>query len=74
MSIEKFRTFEAARRALWCFEPDAEYYRRIADHFNLGRQLCPRTFPKGVFKYRSISEADRNRPGRDLTQVKDFDQ
>ncbi|MBC8419987.1 MAG: hypothetical protein KJ573_09990 [Proteobacteria bacterium] len=60
MPIEKFRTFEAARRALWCFEPDAEYYRKVADHFNLGRKLCPRNCPKGVFKYRSVSEADRN--------------
>jgi hypothetical protein len=60
MSIEKFKTFETAKRALWCFEPDAEYYRRIAAHFKLARKLCSVDSPKGVFKYRSISAAKRN--------------
>ena len=58
MSIEKFKTFEAARRALWCFEPDAEYYRKVADHFNLGRKLCPKNCPKGIFRYLSVSDWD----------------
>jgi len=60
MSIEKFKTPETARRALWCFEPDAEYYRRLAAHFKLARKLCAIDSPKGVFKYRSISEAKRS--------------
>jgi len=60
MPIEKFKSFKAARQALWCFEPDAEYYRKIAQHFNLGQKLCPRYSPKGVFKYHSVSEADKS--------------
>jgi len=68
MSIEKFKTFEAARRALWCFEPDAEYYRKLTDHWIFARKLYKKNCPRGIFKYRSISEADRNRLNGDLTQ------
>jgi len=60
MPIEKFRTHEAAKRDLWCFKPDAEYYRRLAAHFRLAQKLCPFDSPKGVFKYRSILETKRN--------------
>lgn len=58
MPIEKFETYRAASQALWCFEPDIDYYRMVAKHFNLGWQLYPRRAAKGIFKYRSISEAD----------------
>ena len=58
MPIEKFKTFEAARKALWCFEPDEEYYRKVSDHWILARKLYKKNYPRGVFKYRSISEAD----------------
>jgi hypothetical protein len=58
MPIEKFESHRAASQALWCFEPDAEYYRRVANHFNLGWKLYRRRTAKGLFKYRSISEAD----------------
>jgi len=39
MPIEKFKTFEAARKALWCFEPDEEYYRKVSDHCEGGDVL-----------------------------------
>ena len=70
MSIEKFKTPETARCALWCFKPDAEYYRRLAAHFKLARKLCPIDSPKGVFKYSSISEANSgNRKKRPITSA-----
>jgi hypothetical protein len=63
MPIEKFKSFKAAREALWCFEPDADYYRTLAEHFNLGWKLYQRRVPKGIFKYRSILEADIDEMG-----------
>ncbi len=68
MSIEKFRTFAAARRALWCFEPDAEYYRKVTDHWILARKLYKKNCPRGIFKYRSVSEANDERSRWDLRE------
>ena len=65
MPIEKFKTFEAARKALWCFEPDEEYYRKVSDHWILALKLYKKNCPRGVFKYRSVSEADE-RGDRDV--------
>jgi hypothetical protein len=61
MPIEKFKSFKAARQALWCFKPDAEYYRKLAEHFNLGWKLYPGRSVKGLSKYRSVLEADKAR-------------
>jgi len=59
MPIEKFKTTEAASRALWCFAPDSAYYRKVAAHFELGQRLCRVVSPRGVHKYRGISDVKR---------------
>ena len=59
MSVQKFRTHEEAKRALWCFNPDDEYYERVSQLFKLANQLCPPDFPRGVFKYRTIEDANK---------------
>jgi len=56
MPIEKFKTYEAAAQALWCFDPDLEYYRKVAAHFKLAGKLCRVYSKKGVYKYRNISD------------------
>ncbi len=59
MPVEKLKTFEAAERAVWCFKPDREYYRRVSAHFSLGSRLYKGVSVKGVHKYRSIAERNR---------------
>lgn len=59
MSVQKFKTHEEAQRALWCFHPDEEYYKRVSRLFKLANRLCPPNFPRGVFKYRTIEEANK---------------
>jgi hypothetical protein len=61
MGIEKFKTFEEAERALWCFKPDAEYYKRVAELWKAANRLCPPDFPSGIFKYRTIEEANKQK-------------
>lgn len=61
MGIQKFKTFEEAERALWCFHPDKEYYKRVAELWKLANYLCPPNFPRGIFKYRTIEEANRDK-------------
>ena len=64
MPIRKFRTIEemnAADTELWCAEPDAAYYQRVRKLWETSAKLNPRTFPKGVFKFRTQEEAQAQR-------------
>ena len=64
MPLKKFRSVEEMdehRRELWCDEPDAEYFQRVAELWELSSRTNPRTFPSGVFKYRSLEEAQADR-------------
>jgi hypothetical protein len=57
MAIYKFKTFEEAEKALWCFEPDKEYYIKVAELFDLAEKLHPLRYPRGIFKFKNIQEA-----------------
>ena len=64
MPLRKFRSVEEMdelRRELWCDEPDAEYFGRVGELWELSSRLNPRQFPSGVFKYRSLEEAQADR-------------
>jgi hypothetical protein len=62
MTVTKYRTFEEAERALWEFNPDDDYFRKVAAMFELMGKIQPKpAFRKGLFKYRSIEEADRDK-------------
>lgn len=65
MPFKKFRSIEemdeATRRELWCDQPDAACFRRIARLWERSARLSPRKFPKGVVKYRSLDEAQADR-------------
>lgn len=60
MSIQRFRTFEEAEQALWCSKPDKAYFQRVAWLWELSDRICPRSYPKGIFKYRTIQEANKD--------------
>lgn len=64
MPIRKFRTIEemnAADSELWCAEPDAAYYQRVRKLWETSARLNPRTYPRGVFKFRTQEEAQAQR-------------
>ncbi len=64
MPVEKFRSVEemdAARGDLWCDQPDAACFRRIARLWERSARISPRQFPKGVIKYRTLEEAQADR-------------
>jgi hypothetical protein len=64
MAIKKFRSIEEMdelRREAWCDKPDAAYFERVGRLWELGSRISPRTFPKGVFKFRSLEEAQAQR-------------
>ena len=59
MGVEKFRSFEDARRALWLEAGDPRILERIKRLGELSR--APRRAP-GVYRFRTIGEAKRPRP------------
>jgi hypothetical protein len=61
MPVQRFHTYEDARRALWCDREDPDLHRRIARLWVTSRRLAPLSIPRGLRKFRSIAEANRER-------------
>jgi hypothetical protein len=61
MPIQKFKTFEEAEKALWNFQPNDAYYARVAELWDFANKLNPISYPKGIFKFRTIEEANSHR-------------
>lgn len=66
MPVEKFRSFEEAREALWGEPGDPAYLRRIAWLWAFAERVAPRRYPPGVHRYESIDAANRARDAWDL--------
>lgn len=59
MPVIKYRSFEEAQKAMWCFWPTEEYYRKLADLFEFSNQIFShfqRPLP-GILKYKSLDQA-----------------
>lgn len=56
MGIEKYTSFEQARRDQWVLSPGADYYKRIRNFYHLIFRLNPPQDPRGIFKYHNIKE------------------
>ena len=61
MPIYKYKTFEEAEKALWNFNPDEKYYEKLAELWEFANELNPINYPKGIFKFKSIEEANQHR-------------
>lgn len=70
MPIYKYKSFEEAEKALWNFKPDQSYFDAVAELWRFANQLSPITYPRGIFKYRSIEEANKDRERWELAQAK----
>jgi len=61
MSIQKFRTLDAARQALWQQPRSSRLVTRMKALWAFSARLVPRQIPRGVRKFRSIEEANQER-------------
>ena len=61
MAVQRFRSFDEARRALRTRPDDPELPRRIGSLWRLATQITPLQIPRGVRKFRSIEEAQQER-------------
>ncbi|KPJ63624.1 MAG: hypothetical protein AMJ45_07210 [Syntrophobacter sp. DG_60] len=61
MPVKKYKSFEEAERDQWVFFPDEAYFKRA---FGLLRtsllKRIVKNFPKGVFKYKTIEDAQKD--------------
>jgi hypothetical protein len=60
MAVEKYRSVEEMNAAP-VRVPQAEGFERFVRHCARYRALAPRTYPRGVMKFRSVDEAERAR-------------
>ena len=70
MPVQKFKTFLEAEEALWQYEPDEAYYKSIKELFILSQKLNPTQFPKGIFKFKTLKEANQQKMEWIIEQAK----
>jgi hypothetical protein len=61
MPIRKFRDVAEMEGALWRQPGDPALFRAIAEVWSFAAQTVPRHFPPGVYKHRSIEDAEKLR-------------
>ncbi len=67
MPVQRFRSFEEAKDALWGTLGDPAYLRRVAWLWAFSDRICPPKLRAGVRRYRSITDTKgkRLRPQKD---------
>jgi len=68
MPFRKFRSLQAMEDSLW-YEPGPDLWNAIRRVWDFAERTVPRHFPPGVYKHRSIEEAQVL---RDQWEEKDF--
>ena len=58
--VQKFRSIEEMNAAK-VVAPEGEHFERFLRHCARYFALSPRTYPRGVFKFRSVEEGQRAR-------------
>ena len=66
MPVFRYRTLEAAQKALWHTETDHKYFQQVRNLFDLAARLNAFRAKRGVFKYRTFEEASRKRMEEEL--------
>ncbi|HXO19572.1 MAG TPA: hypothetical protein VOA87_06560 [Thermoanaerobaculia bacterium] len=69
MPVKKFRDLQEMEDSLWREPGDPELWRAISAVWSFAARTCPRHFPPGVHRYRTIEDAERQ---RDLWEEADF--
>ena len=70
MPVQKFKTFEDAEKALMSLNPDDAYYKRVAELWDFADQLNPISYPRGIFKFHTIEEANKHRDEIELAHAR----
>lgn len=58
MPVYKYKDFKSAEESLWHFIIDDKYLHHLKELFHLKNFLLPLSHPKGIFKFKSIEDAN----------------
>jgi hypothetical protein len=72
MPVRKFRSLEAMEDSLWREPGDPALWRAIERVWRFAAETCPRRFPPGAYRHRSIEEAKRQREVWDEANFRAF--
>ena len=61
MPVKKFRNLQEMEDSLWRQPGDPRLFQAIASVWRFAAQTCPKRFPPGVYKHRTIEDAKRQR-------------
>ena len=70
MPVYKYKSFEDAQKALWCFKTDSNYYKQLSELWNTADMLTPVNCQRGVFKFKNIVNANKHRTKWELDMLK----
>jgi hypothetical protein len=70
MPIYKFRSLQESEDTLFQNPDDPELLSRIRSLWQFSARLFPRKFPPGVYKYRSIEEANKQKDAWNIQAIK----
>ncbi len=57
MPVYKYKSFKEANDALIVINPDENYYKMLSGFYETFGKLLNKKFPHGVYKFRTIKEA-----------------
>ncbi|HSS47867.1 MAG TPA: hypothetical protein VLX28_02865 [Thermoanaerobaculia bacterium] len=61
MPVKKIRNLQEMEDSLWYEPGDPELWRAIAAVWRFAERTCPQRFPPGIYKHRTIEDAQRQR-------------
>ena len=61
MPVNKYKSFQDARDAQLVKNPDEKYYKMLSGFYNAFGKIFTKKFPHGVFKFKNIEEAQKQK-------------
>jgi len=70
MPVYKYKSYQEARDDLIVKSPDENYYKMLSDFYETFGKFFTKKFPHGVFKFKTIEEAQKQKEDWILNKLK----
>lgn len=61
MPVRRIRNLQEMEDSLWREPGDPDLWRAIASAWSFAERTCPKRFPPGVYRHRTLEDAQRQR-------------